>query len=313
LMERLRRAEPDDTTLVQQRELMLECVERGPERLDWHAAARENSLALLLAAQALAVGATHSACAEAGFRAVGSSGAPGDRWAALLGLNGVLAAHGRTADLVMLLDSAVAAGTSQALWLYVIDAAAGIPVESKAATMEAVARQRFGNDYNGARPHVLWLLGVWHARMGNPEKLRQLYAALTEDIGEPGARRTRLLSDALGAHLALAQADTATAIARLTRLTPTAGMDSLVWDLFEPLAVERLTLARLLLAREQLEDAHRVAEVFDHPEPTIYLPFLPASLAVRLRVAERLGRTDAAAKYRARLRALGRGDLIASR
>ena len=310
LMRRLRLGDPD-TTITRQRALMLDCLERGTDSTVWSEAAQGNMLALLHAAQQLSVGAAQPSCAEGAFRAIlGGGGDAGYRWAALMGLQGLLAAQDRTAELIALLDSAVDAGRSQALWLYVVDAAAGVAVASKAARMEDVARARFGATYVGASPQVVWLLGIWHGRLGNVEQLSRLHAAMEAAAGTSLGRRERLMADALAAHLALARADTSDAVARFARLTPTVGTDSLAWDLFEPLAVERLTLARLLLARGRFEESHRVAALFDHPEPAIYLPFLPASLVIRLRAAESLKRVDLANTYRERLRRLGRREVL---
>jgi glycosyltransferase A (GT-A) superfamily protein (DUF2064 family) len=133
-----------------------------------------------------------------------------------------------------------------------------------------------------------------------------LHAALATRATEPGARRNRLLADAVGGHLALARRDTAAALRAFRALRPTAKVDSLTWDLWEPLAVERLALAKLLLERRQYREAHRVAAEFDHPEPIIYVAFVRASLQIRLLAAEGLGSRELAATYRSRLGLLDR-------
>jgi hypothetical protein len=55
------------------------------------------------------------------------------------------------------------------------------------------------------------------------------------------------------------------------------------------LPTERLLLARLLLARGEALAALQVASNFDAPSPVAYLPYLPASLALRITAADRLG------------------------
>jgi hypothetical protein len=83
--------------------------------------------------------------------------------------------------------------------------------------------------------------------------------------------------------------------------------DSLLWLYFEPLAPDRLTLARLLLATGRPAEALAHASAFDHQQPVVFLAFLRPSLELRAQAAERLGNTTRAAAFRARLRALG-GD-----
>jgi hypothetical protein len=129
------------------------------------------------------------------------------------------------------------------------------------------------------------------------------HLALTADSsGEP---RVRVLADALAAHLALARGDSATALVRLERLRPHASGTRIGWDLADPLPFEHFLLAELLIAQGRLEEALRVADTFDHPGPMMYLPLLPASLALRMRAAEGLDRPRLAARYRERLAALG--------
>jgi hypothetical protein len=122
-----------------------------------------------------------------------------------------------------------------------------------------------------------------------------------------------LRADALAAHLLLARGDSDAALARFGSLTPVARRDYLVWGYTESLPVERLVQAELLLARGRNQEALAVASAFDHPTPVVYLPFLPASLVVRYRASLALSRSEDAARYRDRLAALGRRDLVAPR
>jgi tetratricopeptide (TPR) repeat protein len=312
IMARLRRAEAD-STLQRRSAILLECLSQGPKSADGNGDGRGNLRALLSAAKALAVAGAQTECAETAFRRVlAATDSVAYRWAALVGLQGLLAAQSRVGELTTLLDSAVAAGTSQALWLYSLDADAGLPVESQAAQMEAFARQRYGDGYRGAAPHTQWLLGIWHARRGNVSTVEALHRALAARVADPGARLSLLAANALAGHLALARGDTTDAIDKLRGLRPTAVSDSLSWSLWEPLPIERLTLARLLFARGRYQEAHDVAGVFDHQQPIAFLPFLAPSLALRLKAAEALGRPGLVAEYRARLLKLGRTDLVGS-
>jgi hypothetical protein len=82
----------------------------------------------------------------------------------------------------------------------------------------------------------------------------------------------------------------------------------MAWGLWESLGSERLLLAELLMARGEYALALRIADGFDHPQPAIYLVYLPASLALRARAGERLGRPRLAEEFGHRLLALGGND-----
>jgi serine/threonine-protein kinase len=288
---------------------MVDCVRLGSEGVDWMEAARGDPANLWRAANQLAVGASYAECAENGFRAIlDEPAAPlGPKWGAVLGLQGLLVAQARDSQAIALLDSVVASGVSQALSLYIIDVMAGANMELEASEVEGISRG-FGEHYERGGSLLQWLMGIWHARLGNVERVERISAALDSMAETSGSRRHRLLADALACHRELARGDTAGAIARLRALTPTARRDSLATELPEPLAVERMLLADLLLARGEFEEAHWVAAVFDHPGPLMFLPFLGRSLEVRLRAAEALGWEDRADRYRERLRALGRSS-----
>jgi hypothetical protein len=108
----------------------------------------------------------------------------------------------------------------------------------------------------------------------------------------------------------LALGDTNKAIPLLDALRPQAKKDSIAWTYGESLAVERLILARLLLARRQYDQAIDAASTFDHPGPIVHLPLLTASLVVRYSAATISGQSATAERLRVRLLDLGRGDLV---
>jgi serine/threonine-protein kinase len=304
-------AEP---TLVRPLQLMSDCA-RG-KRPQWDAESAANELAVLSAAKELSAHLSQPGCAEGAFRALlrAPATSAGVRWSALLGYQGLLVATHRTSELRRTLDSTVAAGTTQALSLYILDAMAGIERDSLAPRAEDAtrfARKAYGDAYERASPQTRWILGLWHAYTGDTAHLGAMVAA-SDEAATRGARRERLFGAAMRAHLLLARGDTARAITALRALQPSARRDSLTWELFEPLAVERSILARLLLARGEPLDAARVAESFDAAQPILHLPFLPMSLQIRVRVAGELGRRDEANRLRARLDALQRYGLKAS-
>jgi hypothetical protein len=153
---------------------------------------------------------------------------------------------------------------------------------------------------------ALW---SWHTR--DEARLDSLATRL-RFIADSSARAVhRLAADRVAARLTLVRADTATAIRLLTALRPAADPGFVTWDEFESLASERLLLAQLQLATGDADGAWRTAEAFDSPRSQVHQLYLAESLRVRLRAAERLGRTADRGRILTRLRSLGRQDLIA--
>ena len=249
-------------------------------------------------------------CAEDGFRAVfANNSVPlALRWGGSLGLQGLLAAEGRTTELRALVDSAVAGGMDLANQLYLLDALAGVDVDADAAAVaERLSREGAANVY----PFTLWLLGAWYARHGNHAETEAMRAALAARQPSPKDPWTGRFADVLTARLLLLKGDSAGAIGRLRPALSVGQRRTLDWDLGESLAPDRLLLAELLLARGQPAEAMSAAGVFDHQAPAVFLPFLPASLALRSRAAVALGRADDARRFQERLVALGQGGTLA--
>src|SRR5688500_9852778 len=102
----------DDATRALQADLlsMFECARAGRKAVDWRRAAAVSPVDVVQVAKRLAVGGFFPGCAEDGFREVfdNRSLSLDDRWGAFLGLQGLLAAEGRTTELRALVDSAVA-------------------------------------------------------------------------------------------------------------------------------------------------------------------------------------------------------------
>jgi tRNA A-37 threonylcarbamoyl transferase component Bud32 len=291
--------------------LMLGCVRGGREGTDWKAAAANASLDVLAAAKLLAGGGFRPACAEDGFRAVfdNPSAALGDRWGAFLGLQGILAAEGRTSELRGVIDSAIAGGLDLASQLYVLDALAGVAVETDASAVVARATSdKSGKGY----PFTLWLAGEWRAERNDragANAIREALAARAARERDPGIAR---FAEALGARVVLLQGDTAAAIDRLRAVLGGAVQDELDWGVGESLAPDRLLLAELLLARGQSREAITAAAVFDDPVPAVFLPYLPAGLAIRRQAALALGQGSEARRFEARLTALGKSYQLGS-
>jgi hypothetical protein len=256
----------------------------------------------------LSVGGSFPGCAEDGFRALfdDSTLSLGHRWAAFLGLQGLLAAEGRTTELRLTVDSAVARGLTVANQLYLLDALAGVAVEPEAVV---VARELSVAGVTKARPYALQLLGSWYAENGDrigAEAMRNELNRRAVAERDPWLAR---FAGALEARLTLLAGDTAQAIAGLRQALSAGRREAIDWNPGEPLAPERLLLARLLLKRGEPGEALAIATEFDHPAPVVFLPFLPASLTLRRQAALALGREPDAKRFEERLAALGQtGD-----
>ncbi len=300
-----------DETIRPELAPMLACVLEGRRAVQWDRLASSAPLDALRASAVLAGGAALPGCAEDGLRAVfQSDSAPlGYRWGAFLGLQGLLAAEGRTSELRSLVDTAVTAGMDLARQMYLVDALAGVDVENEATAVAA----RLGREpADKPLPFTLWLLGVWRARAGDrsgTEAARDALAVRAAAENDPWVRR---LADVLTARLALLSGDTATAEIGLRAAIAVGRRDVLDWDVSESLAPERLLLAELSLARGRPAAAIAIAGAFDHPTPVVFLPFLPASLAIRREAALALGRERDAQRFHARLVALGHTGDVAS-
>jgi hypothetical protein len=238
---------------------------------------------------------------------------PGERWGAFLGLQGLLVASGRDDQATALIDS-VSARQGIARSLYVLGALAGATtMREPARELDAFARQQFGETYAGVvNAESLWVLSNWLRHEGERARLDEANARLLERAEQAApSSLERMLASAVSAS-EIARLDSAVAIEELRRL-PTPAPESLAWGFGASLAPERLLLARLLLARGRHREAIWAASVFDHPEPVVFVQFVPESLRVRYEAALALNDRPAAQRYRARLEALYRLDLIADR
>ena len=186
-------------------------------------------------------------------------------------------------------------------WLFLLEAAAGVAFGERAADL---ARSH-GSDFGSMPSPLLWARGTWEARRGSPHAADTI-AAILAARAETGTRpRNRLFADAVRAQALLARGDTSAARARLAALKPSAGVEEIAWSLWEPLGIERLTLAEIALARGEHAEALRLASLLDAPAPFVYLIFRPASLQLRLQAARGLKRQDLVQAYESRMSAMG--------
>lgn len=311
LIQRLHRVSADGIFLAEL-DLMYRCAKDGIGSVDWDAAVDDNARVVWDAAKSLSVAGAEFACAESGFRALLHPEVESlYHWGAFLTLQGILAAQGREAEVVDLADSLIHAGVPVAQIVYVIDAVAGVDLDAKAVEVIEFARGVWGEDYLGIQSdYLLWLFGVWHGYQSEADHVRILRSELIRRADSSGNRHLRLFAEALGGHLSLALGDTSGAVQQFRSLTPIAPRNDLEWEIAESVPAARMQLARVLFARGEYDEAREVAQVFDHPGPVVFLPFLPASLEIRYRSAVAAGRSRLADTYRDRLIEIGRSDLI---
>ena len=119
------------------------------------------------------------------------------------------------------------------------------------------------------------------------------------------------MAKSVAARALLARGDSTTALKLLLALVPDTVRGGLQWYPWESLGGERLLLAQLRFARGEYAESYRVAAGLDAP-PVPHVMYLPASLVLRMRAAERLADRRAADAMRRRLVALGRQDLVKS-
>jgi serine/threonine-protein kinase len=308
LLRQFRETEPDSTERAPL-EIMLRCVRESPEHVDWRALVLRAPQWVVEAGRSLAVTGLHQPrCAEAAWRAVlANDTATGQawRWGAFTGLQSLLVATGRTADLRDLLRRDTEFGPDRVGRLYILSALAGAPVEAEADSGARELRRVPGADPRGTRsaPSVaLWHLGIWAAHRGRWAEAKAIADTLAR-MDEP------LMAKSVAARAALASGDSAAALRLLLEAVPNATRTPLQWQPWESLGGERMLLAALRFARGEYADSYRLAAGLD-AQPVPYLMYLPASLVLRLKAAERLADTRAAEAMRRRLVALGREDLL---
>jgi hypothetical protein len=170
-------------------------------------------------------------------------------------------------------------------------------------------RARYATEAAAMPPAQLWFLGSWDWNREQGAEPDSIAHRLLGRATGGQARLDSLLGLSLLARAALARGDTTDALGRLVALAPTSSSDQdLTWNPWESLGAERLLLARTLLARGRAAEALQVAVNFDSPVPVSYLMYVPASLALRIEAAGRLGDTrlaHSAADRLTRLRAAG--------
>lgn len=291
-----------DSTMVLRHTLVLRCTTGGMTVDGWARSADAHAYETLGAAVLLSRYGEFADCAEDGYRAIlASATAENYAWGAVVGLQSLLVAQGRTEELKEFLaqDEVAAIGGA---YLYPLDAAAGADVAAEAEALAASV----SIDLDERSAHYLWVAGEAAALSGDTARLAGVFRTLSRRVAEGRAETLdSVLTPVFAGHLAAARGDTTRAIDILSRLEPQGTRQALQWNPWTPLAPERLRLAELLYATGRYEEAIRVAELLDHPWPVLLVAFQPAGLSVRIRAHEALGNPAEAASLRQRAAALG--------
>ena len=315
LLHRIEAASPD-SDLTFQVSVMVRCVFDGPNTIDWRGAALRASKDLADVARILAGGGFNPACARRALESVLAYDTDTSaihsifRWSALKGLNYLAMMEGQDTTARALLDSANGAGVRAAVSLHVFNDAAGsrasrASADSAIATLTTLPISRMSTTR-------LRYLSLWSWNRGDTIRLDSVARRVRVIADSTKLGTDRMVLDATDARLALLRGDTTTAVARLKGIRPAADPSFITWDPWESAGSERLLLARLQLATGDAEGAWRTAATFDSPRSQVDGLYLAGSLSVRLRAARQLGRDSDRSRIEARLRALGRQDLITS-
>jgi hypothetical protein len=297
-----------DSTYARELGFLLGCLERGPAAMT--RAELGDSVGVTLAAIALAADGSRLDCAEAGYRRMLAVAdlPPEHRRGLVLGYGSLLMAEGRYGEMTAFLDSALVAGYRGVFSLYVYDAVLGAPTGSGAAKAERVARQAGGDLYAGrVDPANRWLLGLWNLREGENARAAAIAADMERVADSTGGRLESVLAHALAAHVAIARADTATALRHFGRLHSDFPPNEIAWTLAPSLIPTRLLQADVLLKLRRYAGADSVAAIVDHHQPVAALSVLPRVLGLRARIAEAAGQRARAREFAERARRLTGG------
>ncbi len=155
--------------------------------------------------------------------------------------------------------------------------------------------------------NIIFRTALFEVTRGSLTRAALLQATLQAHAAMPDSQSLQWYADAIQAHLLLSRGDSSRAEALLYRvLSASLTTENLQWDITGSRGFQRLTLARLLLARGRAQDAWEVANVFDAPVSMVYVVFLPASLELRMQAAKQLGDRTAERRFRMRLASISR-------
>jgi Tfp pilus assembly protein PilF/tRNA A-37 threonylcarbamoyl transferase component Bud32 len=287
------------SVLLERARVTLNACIRGKGRPEWDRAGREEIGVLRNAAVDLAVGGLEQpGCATEALQAALRADTS-DIWPTYLhgALAHVYAARGQPdSAAAILMDPEIG---SQGEVLLIMFAIAGLPFERQA---DSVAPLIAAEEFDTTRPHLtsqprlrrLWAVGAWavhRERLPVARMSEEILArvAASDTVRQSLRRMAALFARSLKGRRLVAQGDSSRALAVLDSLVPTGGFQEMRWLPWEALAHERFLRAQLLEAAGQNGRAYLVAGGFDSPASYGLLLYLPQSIELRIRVAEKLG------------------------
>ena len=312
IVDQISLANPDSSVLLKL-QTEIACVRHPISDDRWEVLAGVDPDVVFLAGWDLAVGLAHPTCAEGAYAALHrvqpQRGQSYYSFAVLKTLSGLLIAQGRGREAASLLRQAQASGQARAVpFLYLIQGTVEPAFDSLAKDVSELAPQIF---QRGFRPQEGLAFATWHASKGHLKELRALSASFDTLASSDTANAVdKGLAMAVRGHLALTEGDSTQALELFSGMNLEVPFERLAEGHYEALPFEHLRLAELLLGAGQYPQAHRAAEIFDHPIPSIFLAFIPRSLVVRYNAAQAMGWDDAAEEYLERLKRLGQEDLL---
>jgi tetratricopeptide (TPR) repeat protein len=273
--------------------------------LDPRREATERPRALLAAIKLLAL--SQPGCTVPAARALlavdtaATSDADGRRFYALVTLTEVLLGQGK-ADSAAAAIEAHLARWKQGSSLYLLYA----PVyPALAPQARAVLRADSAKHGLGLVQHPnsvrIWMDGAWAALDGQRAAAGAAAAELARRAATSRQSIDSVRAGSLEALLALADGDTATALAKLEAHLRRPVEDELVaWDESGARGLERLLLGRLLVARGQPQRARGILEALDNPAPSSFPLYQPSARRLAADAAAAMGDARAAATLRQR-------------
>ncbi len=333
------RAAVDLERLAEQVEVLDRCARRPLSVEQWTRSVLSQRRASVAAARLFAAGGRNLPCAEGAFWGMllaDSVVNNRDRRAALEGLVAVMRAQGRNDEATRLLDAASHSldaaralapggpGASEvdgfttvladgappnalhrrAHALVMVHEAAGWESGDRAELAAARETELMGPDFEEALPgnFELYRLGVVRAASGDLDEVARI-AAHMESVADSANPLSHALAMAVRGHEALARGDSVRALALFGGLRTEGSRSFLTWSYADPLAFERIQEARLLLARDDPGSVTAALDIASSLDGSAlgYLPYLPASLEVRIQASERLSDPAGAQAYSQRL------------
>ncbi len=312
MLARFRAAQPDQTSLYEL-ELAASCARTNALADTMRVNVQRSPLEFLAAGAALGAAGANLRCASATYEAIqaldtaANDVADARRYVALAGGVTIALTQGDSARALE------AVRRFEQRWPAVpgllLTAASWSPVFATRAREAARADSMAYGAALATAPETnkIFRTALFEVATGGVARAALLQTTLAAHAALPDSQSLRWYADAIEAQVRLARGDSAGAESLLERvMAAPLTTENLQWDITASRGRERLTLARLLLARGRAQEAWNLANVFDSPVSMVYVAFLPASLELRATAARMVGDVASERQFRSRLAAFKR-------